>query len=86
MAVRTLSIWDGVPDADRLKEMLAAARDPAKSLTERQYALGWLTGATKVLAGLEKRQALADYLRRQTQKIKTQMYYQGDHDGRQAHG
>ena len=75
MAVKTLSIWEGVPDSERLREMLAVARDSTRPLTERQQAVSYLTGAAKVLASLEKRRPLAEYLRRQLLTIRSKLYY-----------
>jgi len=75
MAVRTISLWSGVPDADTLKDMLAKARNPEVPLPARQDAIGYLTGATKVLATLEKRAALAEYLQSQITVIKRKLYY-----------
>jgi len=86
MAIRTLSVWDGVPDADKLKDMLFLARNKNASTTDRQYAISYLTGAVKVLAGIERRQALADYLARQLRNIKATMYYSGNTDANQTHG
>ena len=86
MGVRTLSVWTGVPGAELLKEKLRVARDKQSPLTERQQAISYLNGTVTVLAGLEKRQALADYLRRELLKAKTSLYYSGRSDGDQAHG
>lgn len=86
MGVRILSVWEGVPDADVLKDKLFLARNRNASLQDRQAALSYLTGAAKVLAGLEKRKALADYLRGELAKIKTSLYYSRSNDGDQAHG
>ena len=86
MVVKTLSVWSGVPDAERLKTMLLAARDASRSVTERQQAISYLTGACKVLAGIEKRRALADYLLRQLRGIKATLHTTGSTDADQAHG
>jgi hypothetical protein len=87
MTVKTISLWEGVPDADKLRLMLATARDAQAPLTERQYALSYLTGSVKVLANIEKRQALSSYLSRQILSIKAKLYYsKAGHDGQQAHG
>ena len=85
MAVRTLSVWDDVPDADTLKDKLFLARNRNASLRDRQDAISYLTGATKVLAGIEKRKALADYLARQLKTLKANLY-SGSSDAGQAHG
>ena len=78
MAIKTLSVWTNVPDADRLKEMLSIARDRNRPVMERQSAISYLTGATKVLASIEKREALADYLRRQLKLLRANLHYTED--------
>jgi len=65
-----------VPQAEALREQLAVARDTTKSPLERQAALAHLTGAVTVLAALEKRKALADYLRDQIQRLRQQLHQQ----------
>jgi hypothetical protein len=75
VAVRTISLWENVPDADRLRGMLATARDKTAPLSVRQDALSYLSGAAKVLASIEKRAALAEYLRSQIRTLKTTLYY-----------
>ena len=68
-------MWSGVPDADTLKSKLAVARDRSLTAMERQDALSYLNGAVKVLARMDSRAALADYLRRQIISIKAKLYY-----------
>ena len=84
MARRVVSLWADVPEAGHLKTMLSVARDSHQPLRERQYALSYLSGSAKVLAGLEKRRALAEYLQRQISAIKATLYYSDT--GSQPHG
>lgn len=75
MAIKVISLWANVPDAERLREMLETARDAQRPAMERQQALSYLTGAAKVLANLENRKALADYLRKQIRSLKIAIHY-----------
>lgn len=80
--IKVHSVWEGVPDAALLKAKLARAKDPEAPLMERQEALSYLSGAAKVLAGIEKRQALADHLRHQVKTLRATLYYSGSPDAR----
>jgi len=70
-----LNVWHGVPDAEKLRAQLDLARSAEAPLLERQGALGYLTGAAKVLAKIESRQPVATHLQQQIREIKKSLYY-----------
>lgn len=76
MQRKTLSIWDGVPDAEALKAKLKLARDAAQPEAQRLEAVSFLSGVVKAYAamGIEKRRPLADYLAAQVRKLRSSIY------------
>jgi hypothetical protein len=75
MGIKVHSVWEGVPDAAGLGARLATAKDVARPMRERQEALSYLSGATKVMLRLESRTVVAEYLQAQISTIKSKLYY-----------
>jgi hypothetical protein len=74
MPVKVLSVWDGVPEPDAMKAMLAKARDPKTPPQERHEALSYLNGSVKVLSTISQRKPLADYLANQIKSLRNKLY------------
>lgn len=71
--LKTLSIWDSVPDSETLKAQLKTARDTDTPVETRLSAVRYLSGAVKVLDKIEKRERLARYLKRQVRALTTEI-------------
>lgn len=69
------SVWRGVPDAEGLQERLRIAKSDTASMLERSSAISYLTGAVKVLAKIEARQAVAAHIQQQIREIRRTLYY-----------
>jgi hypothetical protein len=74
VVIKVRSVWVGVPDAHVLRSKLDVAQDLTQPLRERRDALSYLSGAVKVMARLENRAALADYLQTKIRTLRATLY------------
>ena len=69
-----ISLWKNVPESQKLQEKLNVARDTNAPTQQRENALAYLYGAQKVLARIDARRALAEYLMGVINDIRAELY------------